>query len=184
MGSRRHVDVSPSPASPSHMRISFSTTASSPLKTQYTSNGWSMCQRPWRRWNKGMGGTKLMEQQMKSEGVNYYGMVSHASLAHLLSQSGFCEKLLRCLAAVSSPLSQDLYPTAFPETSCIALMKAQVRALPSRLGPRALNVYPARSPVPFQSPVASMALLSPRQQGYSTWGSIPWVRSTAQAASP
>ncbi|EKX40263.1 hypothetical protein GUITHDRAFT_142974 [Guillardia theta CCMP2712] len=48
-------------------------------------------------------------EKMKDEGVNYYGMVSHSSLAHLLSQAGFY-----------------LYPTVFPETSCIALMKAQL----------------------------------------------------------
>ena len=32
-------------------------------------------------------------EQMKDEGVNYYGMVSHSSLAQLLSQAGFCEHL-------------------------------------------------------------------------------------------
>lgn len=43
-----------------------------------------------------------------TEGVIYRGMVGHSELAKALSRSGFY-----------------LYPTAYPETSCISLMKAQ-----------------------------------------------------------
>lgn len=49
-----------------------------------------------------------MHELDTAEGVTYRGMVGHAALASALSSCGFY-----------------LYPTAYPETSCIALMQAQ-----------------------------------------------------------
>ena len=49
-----------------------------------------------------------MQILIKQEGVTYVGMVGHAELANAYARAGFV-----------------LYPTSFPETGCVALMKAQ-----------------------------------------------------------
>lgn len=45
---------------------------------------------------------------LKQEGIVYHGMVGHATLAKGLADAGFI-----------------LYPTVYPETGCVTLMKAQ-----------------------------------------------------------
>jgi len=50
---------------------------------------------------------KSMLDLLRQEGVNYVGMVDHRTLAKAYSEHGFY-----------------LYPTSFPETGCVALMKA------------------------------------------------------------
>ena len=47
-------------------------------------------------------------ERARSLGVQYHGMQSHAELARAMAGAGFY-----------------LYPTNYPETSCIALMQAQ-----------------------------------------------------------
>ena len=49
-----------------------------------------------------------MKEMLRQDGVEYYGMVDHRTLAKAYARSGFY-----------------LYPTSFPETGCVALMKAQ-----------------------------------------------------------
>ena len=49
-----------------------------------------------------------MKNMLQQEGVKYFGMVDHRTLANAYSRAGFY-----------------LYPTSFPETGCVALMKAQ-----------------------------------------------------------
>merc|ERR1711968_139854 len=49
-----------------------------------------------------------MKQMLRQDGVKYYGMVDHRTLATAYARAGFY-----------------LYPTSFPETGCVALMKAQ-----------------------------------------------------------
>lgn len=49
-----------------------------------------------------------MQRLLRQEGVNYVGLVDQAELARAYWRSGFA-----------------LYPTSFPETGCVALMKAQ-----------------------------------------------------------
>ena len=51
---------------------------------------------------------KYIKGLLKQKGVHYYGMVDHHTLAHAYARAGF-----------------SLYPTSFPETGCVALMKAQ-----------------------------------------------------------
>ena len=66
-----------------------------------------------------------MHGLLKQDGVHYHGLVNHSALALGLSRAGFL-----------------LYPTSFPETSCISLMKAQAHgAIPvtSRFVRSALN---------------------------------------------
>eukprot|EP00948_MAST-09A_sp_MAST-9A-sp1_P004176 g4176.t1 len=48
-----------------------------------------------------------MKELLKQPGINYHGMVGHEELAVAYSKAGF-----------------TLYPTSFPETGCVALMKA------------------------------------------------------------
>ena len=49
-----------------------------------------------------------MQKLLSQEGVTYVGMVGHTELAKAYARAGFV-----------------LYPTSFPETGCVALMKAQ-----------------------------------------------------------
>jgi predicted O-linked N-acetylglucosamine transferase (SPINDLY family) len=49
-----------------------------------------------------------MKQMLRQDGVAYFGMVDHRTLATAYARAGFY-----------------LYPTSFPETGCVALMKAQ-----------------------------------------------------------
>ena len=49
-----------------------------------------------------------MKQLLKQPGVYYYGLVQHEVLAEAYAKAGFA-----------------LYPTSFPETGCVSLMKAQ-----------------------------------------------------------
>jgi protein O-GlcNAc transferase len=49
-----------------------------------------------------------MWELLAQDGVQYFGMVDHMQLAHAFARAGFI-----------------LYPTAFPETGCVTLMKAQ-----------------------------------------------------------
>ena len=49
-----------------------------------------------------------MKRMLQQDGVKYFGMVDHHTLAVAYARAGFY-----------------LYPTSFPETGCVALMKAQ-----------------------------------------------------------
>ena len=49
-----------------------------------------------------------MKRLLDQKGIYYVGMVGHVELAKAYAQTGFV-----------------LYPTSFPETGCVALMKAQ-----------------------------------------------------------
>jgi protein O-GlcNAc transferase len=49
-----------------------------------------------------------MEHLLKQPGVEYYGLVNHTTLASAYAHAGFA-----------------LYPTVYPETGCVSLMKAQ-----------------------------------------------------------
>eukprot|EP00501_MAST-03F_sp_TOSAG23-6_P001795 GSMAST32.ASY1.ANO1.1873.1 assembled CDS len=49
-----------------------------------------------------------MKTLLKQPGIRYIGMVGHGELAEAYASSGF-----------------SLYPTSFPETGCVSLMKAQ-----------------------------------------------------------
>mmetsp|Transcript_5349 Transcript_5349/g.7366 ORF Transcript_5349/g.7366 Transcript_5349/m.7366 type:complete len:96 (+) Transcript_5349:2-289(+) len=51
---------------------------------------------------------EYMQSLLKQEGVVYKGMVDHTTLARAYANAGFI-----------------LYPTVFPETGCVTLMKAQ-----------------------------------------------------------
>ncbi len=53
--------------------------------------------------------TKVKGQLANLPGVTYVGMVNHIALAHAYARTGF-----------------SLYPTSYPETGCVSLMKAQV----------------------------------------------------------
>jgi hypothetical protein len=51
---------------------------------------------------------QYMQQLLRQPGVQYVGLVNHTTLATALASAGFV-----------------LYPTSYPETGCITLMKAR-----------------------------------------------------------
>lgn len=63
-----------------------------------------------------------MDALLQADGVEYIGLVPPAELARGYAEAGFA-----------------LYPTSYPETSCVAMMKAMVRVVARWLVLQALN---------------------------------------------
>lgn len=81
----------------------------------------------------------MLSALSNTEGVIYHGMVGHRELAVALSRSGFY-----------------LYPTAYPETSCISLMKAQACGAVPITSRQAIFPQPLNPSTPPPFPLSSV----------------------------
>ena len=126
--------------------------------------------------------TEMLEL-LKQEGVTYYGMVNHHVLANAYAEAGFY-----------------LYPTIFPETGCVALMKAMaLGAIPitSRnpnstlpeltkhwdLGPRRMEERRAEVALDIDIDIDIETIKTVLMDGgaYSVWYE-DWIRRVVKAA--
>jgi hypothetical protein len=129
----------------------------------------------WEQWRA------RVEQLLQQPGVVYVGMANHTALSHAYATSGF-----------------SLYPTTYPETGCVSLMKAQAMGaipLTSRyasstlpelcgkwdLGPRAINGSHENDPTWMDLYASSVvkAVTAPAEQlAQHRAAMVQWARTT------